>query len=149
VRVADKSVLVVGDFRAMTAVMSKIVQELGFSDIVTAHSGSEALHKLGSQQFGFILCDLEMHPMNGLELAFLIRQNPTTRKTVIILTTGNREILGRALSTAQFKLVDAYLIRPFTAEQLSIRLKDVAGRIRDPRQVRRVLFASQHEMIGG
>ena len=148
-RVADKPVLIVDNLRTMTTVMSRIVQELGYSDIDTAHSGAEALHKLRSRQFGIVLCELEMHPINGLELAFLIRQNPTTRKIVIIVTTGNREILGRALNTGQFKLVDAYLIKPFTAEQLSTRLKDVTRKTRDPKHLRRMMLASQREMTGG
>jgi two-component system chemotaxis response regulator CheY len=138
-----KPVLIVDDFQTMTVIMSRIVQELGYDNIDTAHSGAEALHKMKSKEFGLVICELEMQPMNGLELAFLIRQNRATRKAVIIVTTANREVLGRALSTGQFKLIDAYLMKPFTANQLSTRLKDVSGRIRDPKQYRRLLSSPQ------
>jgi CheY-like chemotaxis protein len=139
-----KAILVVDGFESMTLIMSRIVQELGYNDIDSAHSGAEALHKMRAREFGLVICELEMQPMNGLELAFLVRQNPATRKTVFIVTTANQEVLGRAVSTGRFLLVDAYLMKPFTASQLSARLKDVSGRIRDPKQYRRLLLSPQY-----
>jgi CheY-like chemotaxis protein len=139
----SKPVLIVDGFETMTLIMSRIVQELGYDHIDTAHSGAEALQKMQSNEFGLVICELEMQPMNGLELAFLLRQNRAMRKTVIIVTTANREVLGRALSTGQFKLIDAYLMKPFMASELSTRLKDVSGRIRDHKQYRRLLSSPQ------
>src|SRR4051812_5872804 len=148
VRALDKSkpVLIVDGFEIMTLIMSRIVQELGYNDIDTTHSGVEALHKMRAREFGLVICELEMQPMNGLELAFLVRQNRALQKTVLIVTTANQEILGRAVSTGQFKLIDAYLMKPFTADELSTRLKDVSGRIRDPKKYRHLLSSPQNNL---
>jgi two-component system chemotaxis response regulator CheY len=120
----------------MTTIITRIVSELGYEEIHTAHSGAEALQKMRTKDFGLVICELNMHPMDGLELAFCIRQDSQLRKAAIVLTTADAKALAQTISTEHFKLVDACLMKPFTANQLATRLSGISVRSSSLKKIR-------------
>ncbi|MGH8323197.1 MAG: response regulator, partial [Steroidobacteraceae bacterium] len=64
-----------------------ILSELG-QNLVSAHSGIEALEKLMNDEFAVVLLDVSMPGMDGFEAATLIHQHPRFEKTPIIFVTG-------------------------------------------------------------
>jgi two-component system chemotaxis response regulator CheY len=122
-------VLVVDDFKAMTAIMTRIVRQIGFETVETAQSAAEAFAKLQAGSFGLVICDLEMQPVSGLDFGARVRQEPKLKNVRLLLTTGHRDTLARAIADGYHGIVDGYILKPFTAEDLEAKLKEVKERM--------------------
>lgn len=72
---ADKELkfLVVDDFSTMRRIVRNLLKELGFNNVEEAEDGVDALNKLNSGGFGFVISDWNMPNMDGLELLKTIR----------------------------------------------------------------------------
>jgi len=81
------NILLVDDQPARLLTYETILAELG-QNLVSAHSGLEALEKLMRQEFAVVLLDVSMPDMDGFEAATLIHQHPRFEKTPIIFVTG-------------------------------------------------------------
>lgn len=81
------NVLLVDDQPARLLTYESILSELG-QNLVSAHSGLEALEKLMKDEFAVVLLDVSMPDMDGFEAATLIHQHPRFEKTPIIFVTG-------------------------------------------------------------
>jgi signal transduction histidine kinase len=86
--VNDKvNILLVDDQPARLLTYESILGELG-QNLVSAHSGREALEKLMKEEFAVVLLDVSMPDMDGFEAAKLIHEHPRFEKTPIIFVTG-------------------------------------------------------------
>ncbi len=113
-------VLIVDDSRTMTLMISGMVRKLGFTDVDVAHDGSSALDQLRGKQYGLVLSDWEMQPMNGEELLKAMRQDNKIGNVPIILITAKA---GRGASWLAG--ANAYLPKPFSESDLQIAIKNV------------------------
>jgi CheY-like chemotaxis protein len=86
-------VLVVDDERRIADTLTEILQMAGFQ-VVTAYDGREALEAAARFQPDYLLSDVLMPRMNGLELAIAIRKiYPNARILLFSGQTGIAEIL--------------------------------------------------------
>jgi two-component system chemotaxis response regulator CheY len=118
-------VLIVDDSVTMCAVMKKILQSLDFDDVQDRQSALDAFDELKRRDHGFVLCDVEMQPVGGVELVRMMRRDKFLRHVPVILTTGNP-----ALVTGMFKegdpfLADGFILKPFKANELKDKLAEV------------------------
>lgn len=81
------SILVVDDLPEKLLAYETILEELG-QNVVTAHTGEEALKLVLRQEFAVILLDVNMPGMDGLETAMLIRKRKKSAHTPIIFLTA-------------------------------------------------------------
>lgn len=109
-------VLIVDDASLMVEVMTALLRRLGFVDIDAAVDGSSALRMLRAKRYGLVLSDLNMQPMNGLELLREVRTDPDLKPTPFILTTTS--LHAASVVAAKRAGVDTYLLKPFTVSQL-------------------------------
>jgi len=119
----SQSVLVVDDFRTMTAIVTKLLREVGFAEVDNALDGNAALESLRGKSYGLVISDWEMKPMSGPELVKAIRAVPDRANTRIILITAYK------FPTEEMKQADAdgYLLKPFV---LVFVIKDTSSRNR-------------------
>ena len=88
VAVQEKTnILVVDDLHEKHVVFRTILDELGHN-IVSAHSGKEALRCILEMEFAVILLDVNMPDIDGLETASLIHQYKKSAQTPIIFITA-------------------------------------------------------------
>jgi two-component system chemotaxis response regulator CheY len=120
------SVLVVDDSRTMTAIISHLVHELGFSSIDQVNDGASALEKLRKKKYGLVLSDWDMRPMNGTELIQQIRKDPMNSSTLIIMITAKGDADVSWLSGA-----DGYLTKPFKARDLKAKIEEIISQRAD------------------
>src|ERR1700722_15462663 len=80
-------ILLVDDQAARLLTYESILRDLNHN-LVTAHSGAEALEKLMRQDFAVVLLDVSMPDMDGFEAARLIHEHPRFERTPIIFVTG-------------------------------------------------------------
>jgi two-component system chemotaxis response regulator CheY len=80
-------VLLIDDSSTMRKIQKRVLESMSITDIVEAGNGKEALVKLqeNNNDFTFILCDINMPEMNGMETLKAIRSNPDTAKLPVIM----------------------------------------------------------------
>ena len=123
-------VLIVEDSSTMRRIIANVLKNLEFQegDIETAEDGLDAWRKISYSKFDVILTDWNMPNMSGYELTQKIRtqKNPNTNAPIIMITTeaAKTEVIA-ALKVG----VSNYIIKPFNAETLKLKLKEVIKRL--------------------
>jgi two-component system chemotaxis response regulator CheY len=119
--------LIVDDSRTMCQVMSRVLAQAGFSEVEYATDGIDAIFKLKSKRYGLLLTDLEMNPISGPELIKLIWADKEIPPISTILTSSNHASIAKTVSDSERALADIYILKPFTAEILDRKLREVFG----------------------
>ncbi len=116
-----RRVLAVDDEPVVLAVIKDILTTAGYT-ITTVTSGAEALRTLEIDTFDVVITDLRMPEMSGQELITQLRQNPTHRKTpiVVLATDADRYELDHLR-------VDLKLSKPFAPRALLNGLNALIG----------------------
>ncbi|CAQ84772.1 MULTISPECIES: chemotaxis response regulator CheY [Photorhabdus] len=119
----DLRFLVVDDFSTMRRIVRNLLKELGFNNVEEAQDGSEALTKIRSSQFDFIISDWNMPNMDGLELLKIIREDAQLAKIPVLMVTAEAKkenIIAAAQAGAS-----GYVVKPFTAATLEEKLNKI------------------------
>jgi len=114
------NILIVDDLPENQLVYRSILEESG-QNLVTAHSGEEALKQVLKQEFAVILLDVNMPGMNGFEIATLIRNRKKSAHTPIIFITAFTDEVRMAQGYAS-GAVD-YLPTPIVPEILQAKIR--------------------------
>jgi two-component system chemotaxis response regulator CheY len=112
--------LVVDDSRAMRAILTRLLDGLGF-DVAQAGDGAEALKVLdGGVHPDVILVDWNMPVMDGLSLIKAVRARENLRDVSLMMVTTESEQaqIVRALAAGAHE----YVIKPFTDEVIAEKL---------------------------
>ncbi len=106
------------DYMVIKAIEHKLTRE-GY-EVDVANDGRMASEKLRSQDYDLVITDLLMPFTGGLELINLLKNDLQKSTPIIVLSkVGNEETIIEA-----FKLgADDYLTKPFSPNELSIRVK--------------------------
>jgi len=124
----DISVLLVEDIKMMQELTSHALNCLGIKKILKATNGQDAYDLYKTHPPDIIICDWQMAPLNGLEMAKKIRRDTSsaTRCVPIIMITGyaSESYVKRARDAG----VNEFLVKPFTAKALASRLSAVISR---------------------
>jgi two-component system chemotaxis response regulator CheY len=119
-------VLVVDDSPTMTTIISKLVRDVGFTDIDQVNDGPAALNRLREKTYGLLLSDWDMRPMNGTELTQHVRNDPKNSAIPIIMITAKVDADEAWLSGA-----DGFLTKPFKVNDLREKIEEVFSRRED------------------
>ena len=84
-------VLVVDDEPEMVELIAMILDD-GTMDILAAGDGQEALDIALRERPRFVLTDVMMPRMNGVELCRRLHEEPATRNTAVVLMTAARRL---------------------------------------------------------
>jgi two-component system chemotaxis response regulator CheY len=119
------SVLIVDDQQSMRGICKYILNQLGFTNIIEAKSGRDALGKLEQSSVDLIISDWNMEDIDGLTLLRVIRKHPKTSGMPFIMATGrsDKEQVKEAISSG----VNNYIIKPFDALTMKKRIEAVIG----------------------
>jgi two-component system, chemotaxis family, chemotaxis protein CheY len=127
--ISKMTVLVVDDNDFMRDLISSMLREIGFRDIVHANDGESALKKNREVAPELIICDIDMEPMDGLSFVERMRRHapppPTPQTPVIMLTAhSDAQLVQRAIKLG----VGAYVVKPVKRAQLEARIATVLER---------------------
>lgn len=121
----NMNILIVDDFKTMLTIVDGVLKQFGFKNVDQAMDGKQALEKLQKTQYGLILSDWNMEPMNGLDLLREVRKNAATKSIPMILITA--ESKPENIIAAKKEGVSNYIVKPFTANTLKEKLVAVLG----------------------
>jgi len=121
----DMKVLVVDDFATMRRILENILKQIGLTNISEADHGKAALKALKGEKFDLILCDWNMPQMSGLELLTEMRSDGELKDLPFVMVTAEaqKDNILEAVKAG----VSSYIVKPFTAETVSEKLKKIFG----------------------
>lgn len=116
-------VLLVEDADGMRKIVGAMLQGMGYTDVVTAVNGYEALEVLETVDVGLLLTNWSMPVMDGLELVRAVRAQRRNANLPIIMFTSraSRDDVVQALKAG----VDGYVAKPFAPGQLREQIDHV------------------------
>ena len=121
------NVLIVDDSSVMRSVLKKTVNMCGFKigELLEAGDGLEALKLLKTNWVDLVLTDYNMPNMDGLQLIEEMKKDEIlARIPVVVVTTEGSE---KKIRTFLEKGASDYLQKPFTPEQVRLKLNRVMG----------------------
>jgi PAS domain S-box-containing protein len=105
------NILLVDDQPNNLLALESILAETG-ENLVTAHSGAQALRHLLHTDFAVVLLDVQMPDLDGFETATLIRHRDRSRDTPIIFLTALSRSESNVFRGYELGAVD-YIFKPF------------------------------------
>ena len=117
------SVLVVDDHEGTAALMAALVQKVGFEAVDYAVDGVTALAMMEDKDYALVISDLNMEPLNGLQLLRQLRSRWRYRNVRFIMTT--LDMRAHNVVEAKKAGADSYILKPFTPQQLRSKVKEV------------------------
>lgn len=120
-----KCAMVVEDVPSMRQLLVRLLQEIGFSCVISSEDGADALKRMESatQPIDIVISDIEMPIINGLEFIQMMRKNTDSMisKTPVIVVTGHSE--ERNLFDAVHAGVHGFIVKPVSRKTLEGRLR--------------------------
>jgi len=116
-------VLVVDDFATMRRIIKGVLKQIGFGNIIEAGDGLEAFAELKKGKVGLIVSDWNMPNMTGIELLKKVRGDEALKSIPFIMVTaeGQKDNVLEAVKSG----VSNYIVKPFTPEAFTTKLKKV------------------------
>ena len=121
-------VLVVDDSPTMRRIVVQMLKRLGYSKIVEADHGKDALSRLlADGDFELLLTDWNMPIMNGLELVQAVRANPKlSNMPILMVTTRN---MKQDIVAAMRAGVNNYVTKPFDPKTIKEKIDKVLSAV--------------------
>lgn len=124
--------LVVDDFATMRKIVKKVLQELGYTNVVEADDGATAwpliqeAHTKG-EPFDFVISDWNMPQMQGIELLKQCRSDARFKALPFMLVTAESE--QKQILEAAKAGVSNYVVKPFNSVTLKQKLEQVYAKV--------------------
>jgi signal transduction histidine kinase/ligand-binding sensor domain-containing protein/CheY-like chemotaxis protein len=115
------NVLVIEDNRDMCLYIKSILSER--YNTFEAYNGKEGLVELSQHDIDFIICDIMMPVMDGMEFASKVKANPAYSHIPMLMLTAQ---MSDEYRTQSYKMgVEAYLHKPFDEQMLLARMEGI------------------------
>lgn len=119
-------ILVVDDDKTTRKLLSLYLKGKGY-EVVTAENGLDAMEKAGTESVNFILTDMNMPYMDGIEFTKNVKSDPVLKNipVVMVTTEADEDERERAFKAG----VDEYLVKPVNAEQVTEAVMKILKKI--------------------
>jgi two-component system chemotaxis response regulator CheY len=117
-------ILLIDDSKTMRNIQKAVLGQLGYTEIHEACDGQDALSKVGAIRPDLILVDWNMPNMDGLSFVKAYRQTNKTTPMIMVTTEAEKSRVIEAIKAG----VNNYVVKPFTPDLLSQRIKETLGR---------------------
>ncbi len=129
---AKTKFLVVDDFATMRKIVKKVLDELGYKNVVEAVDGKNALDILNdlhskNDPVQFVISDWNMPNMAGIELLKNCKANDKFKNVPFMLVTAESE--QSQIIEAAKSGVSEYVIKPFNAVTLKTKIERVFSKV--------------------
>ncbi len=120
-------VLLIDDSSTMRKIQKRVLVGLEITDIQEADNGKVALGILETQKdFEFVMCDINMPEMNGLETLTAIKADASIKHIPVIMCTSVAE-KGQVMTAIKAGAAN-YLVKPFQPNDLKEKIETVLGK---------------------
>jgi sigma-B regulation protein RsbU (phosphoserine phosphatase) len=122
------SILVVDDSATARRALVLLLEKLGYSKILAASSGEEALEILSNRPVDLVILDIEMPGMNGLAVLWVMKRDSLFKEIPVIVLSGSDEL--ETAATCIEAGAEDYLHKPYNPTILRARVESSLERKR-------------------
>ena len=122
-KMSEKRLLVIDDEENMRHMLSKLLGKAGYS-VASACDGHEGLKMIQSMAYDFILCDIKMPSMGGMEFLKAARDKIGTTTVIMMSAYGTIDTAIEAMKLGAYD----YISKPFKTDEVYLTLKKAEER---------------------
>lgn len=111
-------ILLVDDSRTIRNIQKNVLAQLGYTDVVEAADGVEALAQVAAHHPDLLLIDWNMPNMDGITLVRKIRETDKQLPLIMCTTEAEKSRVLEAIKAG----VNNYVVKPFTGETLAEKI---------------------------
>lgn len=116
-------ILIVDDAASLRNLIRKSLESEGYTHLVEAADGKEALDKLMEHKINLIISDINMPKVNGLELLKAVLGNSHLKRIPFIVLTSQTE--DEMFKTVMQTGATDYIKKPFSKQDLIIKIRSI------------------------
>lgn len=119
--------LVVDDFSTMRRIIVNLLKEAGYTEVEEAEDGMVALEKLRDGKFDFVVSDVHMPRLDGLQLLTEVKNDASLCHIPILILSADarkEDILQAARLGAA-----GYVVKPFTKAILEDKVERILRKV--------------------
>ena len=120
---ADLKILAVDDSPTMRRIILNTLKRAGFTDVVEAVDGKDALAKMEVDNFNFVITDWNMPEMDGLTFVTTLRKSEQYKSLPILMVT-TRSVKDDIIEAMKAG-VNNYIVKPFTPDTLKDKIDQI------------------------
>jgi two-component system, NtrC family, response regulator AtoC len=121
----QKKILIIDDEENMRHMLQTMLKRYGYATCA-AKDGAEGLAKLADQQFDFILCDVKMPRMNGMDFLKAGRDCLLSTTVIMMSAYGSIDMAIEAMKLGAYDFIS----KPFKNEEIRLTIKKAEERER-------------------
>ena len=118
-----RRLLVIDDEQNMRHMLSVMLKKSGYQ-VETAADGLEGLAALEKKHYDFILCDIKMPKMGGMEFLKTARENLQETTVIVMSAYGSIDTAIEAMKLGAYD----YISKPFKSDEVHLTLKKAEER---------------------
>ena len=122
----SKTILIVEDEIDVIDLLTLSLRKAGGFTISTATDGIAGLHKARAEKPAFLILDLMLPKISGLEICRMLKSDPGTRHIPIMMLTAKAEEIDRIVGL-EFG-ADDYVTKPFSPREVVLRIQAIMRR---------------------
>jgi len=116
-----KNIIIADDHPITAKGMEVILKKMGFQILGNHRNGIQALNQIITKAPDFVLLDVQMPGLCGVEILEKMREKGIKSKTIIYTMFTNLSLFERAIELD----VNGYLLKEFACEDLEVCLKEI------------------------
>lgn len=124
--VSSKRVLVVEDEKDVVDLLNLNLRKAGGFVVSSASDGAAGLAKARDEKPDFIILDLMLPKMSGLEVCKILKTDAATRQIPVLMLTAKAEEIDRIVGLELG--ADDYVVKPFSPREVILRIKAILRR---------------------
>jgi two-component system, OmpR family, phosphate regulon response regulator PhoB len=122
----SKTILIVEDERDVVDLLTLNLRKAGGFTVTTASDGAAGLTKARAERPDFVILDLMLPKMPGLEVCKILKSDSATRQIPIMMLTAKAEEIDRIVGL-EFG-ADDYVTKPFSPREVILRIQAIMRR---------------------
>jgi two-component system phosphate regulon response regulator PhoB len=123
---SGKTILIVEDERDVVDLLTHNLRKAGGFAVLTAPNGAAGLELARKERPSFVILDLMLPKMSGLEVCRLLKTDAATRHIPIMMLTAKAEEVDRIVGL-EFG-ADDYVTKPFSPREVILRIRAILRR---------------------
>lgn len=146
-QIEDAAILIVDDQSIMRKAIARVLDKAGLKNHVECGNLTDAILCLDTQCVDAVVLDMRLGSSDGLDLVEFIRGRELASDVPILIVTGEaeRDDIMRAVDAG----ANDYLVKPFQAEDLEVKLKKMVQAYLNPDGDAIMLRAAERLILNG
>lgn len=119
----NNQILIIDDSQVMRRIIRGFLQRMGFTTIIEASNGKDALGIIAGQKLDLVISDWSMQGITGFDILVSLRQDKKTKDIPFVMITAEAQLFH--IIKAFRARVSQYLVKPFSFQQFEYILRKI------------------------